>query len=79
MDNIQEQILAELKKQNEYFEKMDWKLWMLQNMIKAIAEENGYTFDIEENTATVETYEEPVERTTSDLKPKYDDSNWSLE
>lgn len=37
-------ILAELKKQTEYLHRMDWKLWMLMNMVQIIGEENGYSF-----------------------------------
>jgi hypothetical protein len=37
-------ILQELKKQTEYLHRMDWKLWMLMNMVQIIGEENGYAF-----------------------------------
>jgi hypothetical protein len=37
-------ILEELKKQTEYLHRMDWKLWMLMNMVQIIGEENGYSF-----------------------------------
>ena len=46
-----EAILAELKELNEtmklfskYLGRMDWKLWMLMNMVRLIGEENGYSF-----------------------------------
>lgn len=39
-------ILAELKRHTEYMHSMDWKLWMLMNMIRIIGEENGYTFKL---------------------------------
>ena len=42
-------ILLELQKQTEYFNRMDWKLWMLMNMVKIIGEENGYTYEINEH------------------------------
>jgi hypothetical protein len=77
-DDIQVQILAELKKQTKYLEQMDWKLWVIQNMFEAKAKADGYEFDIEED-AKQEVYEEPKETLNSDLKPKYDDSNWSIE
>lgn len=40
----QKEVLDELKKQTEYFHRIDWKLWMLMNMVRIIGEENGYTF-----------------------------------
>ena len=42
-------ILLELQKHTEYFGRMDWKLWMLMNMVKIIGEENGYAFEIDEH------------------------------
>lgn len=46
-----EQILSELRSLNQtmtlfsgYIERMDWKLWMMMNMMKIIGEENGYRF-----------------------------------
>lgn len=46
-----EQILSELRNLNQtmtlfsgYIERMDWKLWMMMNMMKIIGEENGYRF-----------------------------------
>lgn len=45
-DLVLSQILEELKKQNEYFERIDWKLWVLQNIVELVARENGYQFDI---------------------------------
>ena len=27
-----------------YLHSMDWKLWMMMNMVKLIGEENGYSF-----------------------------------
>jgi len=40
----QKEVLDELKKQTEYLHRVDWKLWMLMNMVRIIGEENGYTF-----------------------------------
>jgi hypothetical protein len=40
----QKEVLEELKKQTEYLHRVDWKLWMLMNMVRIIGEENGYTF-----------------------------------
>ena len=45
----QTEVLAELKKQTEYLHKVDWKLWMLMNMVRIIGEENGYTFRFGDN------------------------------
>lgn len=46
-----EAILLELKDLNEtmkvfskYLDRMDWKLWMMMNMVRLIGEENGYSF-----------------------------------
>lgn len=74
MADIQTEILAELKKHSEYFERMDWKLWMLQNMIESIAKENGYTFDVATGSEPVE--KEIVEN--SDNQPKYN-KDWGLD
>jgi len=41
---VQMKILEELKKQSEYLHALDWKIWMLMNMIKIIGEDNGYKF-----------------------------------
>lgn len=38
-------ILLELKKQTEYLNRIDWKQWVTMNIVKKIAEENGYTID----------------------------------
>lgn len=46
-DDVQERILLELRKQNEYLHRMDWKFWTIMSMVKVIGEENGYLFDIE--------------------------------
>jgi hypothetical protein len=48
--DVNQQILEELKKQTEYMHRTDWKLWMLMNVVKNIAEENGYTITIKEDT-----------------------------
>jgi len=37
-------IVFELQKQTEYLHRMDWKLWMLMNMIRTMGEDNGYIF-----------------------------------
>ena len=29
-----------------YLHSIDWKLWMLMNMVRLIGEENGYSFNI---------------------------------
>ena len=46
--DTQQLILLELQKQTEYFHRMDWKLWMLMNMVRLIGEENGYHYEINE-------------------------------
>lgn len=43
---VQDAMLLELQKQTEYFHRMDWKLWMIMNMIRTMGEENGYTFSV---------------------------------
>lgn len=47
--DTQKLILEELQKQTEYFHRMDWKLWMLMNMVRLIGEENGYHYEINEH------------------------------
>ena len=47
-DDVQERILIELRKQNEYLHRMDWKFWSIMQMITIIGQENGYMFDINE-------------------------------
>jgi hypothetical protein len=76
MADLQSEILNELKKQTEFFERIDWKLWMIQNMIESIAKESGYTFDVASNNQ-----EEPVERPetpVSGTEPKYN-KDWSID
>ena len=29
---------------NQYMHQVDWKLWMIMNMVRLIGEENGYSF-----------------------------------
>lgn len=41
-------IVFELQKQTEYLHRMDWKLWMLMNMIRTMGEDNGYIFKFNE-------------------------------
>lgn len=43
-DPATEAIVYELQKQTEYLHRMDWKLWMLMNMIQTMGEDNGYIF-----------------------------------
>lgn len=54
--DTQKLILEELQKQTEYFHRMDWKLWMLMNMVRLIGEENGYHYEINEQNP-----DDPVE------------------
>ena len=44
----QQLILQELQKQTEYLHRMDWKLWVLMNVVKTICDENGYHYEINE-------------------------------
>lgn len=53
-------LLEELKKQTEYMHKIDWKLWMIMNMVQIIGEENGYRFKM---------YQSPQEQ----VKENYDE------
>ncbi len=46
--DTQKLILEELRKHTEYMHRMDWKLWMLMNMVRLIGEENGYHYEINE-------------------------------
>jgi len=64
--SVEDQMLTELRTLNEtmsvfskYLERMDWKLWMIMNMIKMIGEENGYMFTTndEDNTKTTGEFE----------------------
>ena len=64
--SVDDQMLTELRTLNEtmsvfskYLERMDWKLWMIMNMIKLIGEENGYMFTTndEDNTKTTGEFE----------------------
>ena len=43
-------IVFELQKQTEYLHRMDWKLWMLMNMIRTMGEDNGYIFKFNEES-----------------------------
>lgn len=35
-------LIREIRIQNDYLNKIDWKLWKLMNMIATVCEENGY-------------------------------------
>ena len=37
-------LIRELRIQNDYLNKIDWKLWKIMNMVSAVCEENGYDF-----------------------------------
>lgn len=37
-------LIRELRIQNDYLSKIDWKLWKIMNMVSAVCEENGYDF-----------------------------------
>lgn len=62
--SVDDQMLTELRTLNEtmgvfskYLERMDWKLWMIMNMIKLIGEENGYMFKTNDEDKTKTTGE----------------------
>jgi hypothetical protein len=80
MPDIQSEILNELKKHTAYFERMDWKLWMIQNMIESIAKENGYTFDVDNaESVSIEEKETAVEFDNQPTyQPKYS-KDWSID
>lgn len=42
--DVQAAMLTELQKQTEYLHRVDWKLWMIMNMVETIGKDNGYTF-----------------------------------
>lgn len=44
--SVQDAMLLELQKHTEYLHRVDWKLWMLMNMVRTIGEDNGYTFSV---------------------------------
>jgi hypothetical protein len=46
--SVNELILLELQKQSEYLNRLDWKFWMMYNIVKVIAEENGYDIETKE-------------------------------
>lgn len=35
-------LIKEIRIQNDYLNKIDWKLWKLMNMVAIVCEENGY-------------------------------------
>lgn len=39
-----------LDSMTRYLHSMDWKLWMLMNMVRLIGEENGYSFSVLDKT-----------------------------
>lgn len=45
-DSVDAAMLLELQKHTEYMHRMDWKLWMIMNMLRTIGEENGYSFSV---------------------------------
>jgi hypothetical protein len=52
------EVLEELKKQTEYLHRVDWKLWMLMNMVRIIGEENGYTFRLHQGLSDMDNIKE---------------------
>jgi hypothetical protein len=54
----QTEVLEELKKQTEYLHRVDWKLWMLMNMVRIIGEENGYTFRLHQGLSDMDNIKE---------------------
>ena len=56
-ETVQDAMLLELRKHTEYMHRMDWKLWMIMNMIKLIGEENGYMFKTNDEDKTKTTGE----------------------
>jgi len=45
-ETVQDAMLLELQKHTEYMHRIDWKLWMIMNMVRTMGEENGYTFSV---------------------------------
>ena len=54
----QTEVLEELKKQTEYLHRVDWKLWMIMNMVRIIGEENGYTFRLHQGLGDMDNIKE---------------------
>lgn len=48
-DTIQN-LTDSLDSMTRYLHSMDWKLWMLMNMVRLIGEENGYSFSVLDKT-----------------------------
>lgn len=46
----------------EYMERIDWKLWVMMNIVKWVAEENGYKFDYSNNTSASTTNVDSIEK-----------------
>jgi hypothetical protein len=42
---------------NQYMHQVDWKLWMIMNMVRLIGEENGYSFKEIDNSMSNSTEE----------------------
>jgi hypothetical protein len=42
---------------NQYMHQVDWKLWMIMNMVRLIGEENGYSFKEIDNSINNSTEE----------------------
>jgi hypothetical protein len=49
-DPATDAIVFELQKQTEYLHRMDWKMWMMMNMIRTMGEDNGYIFKFNEES-----------------------------
>jgi hypothetical protein len=52
------EVLEELKKQTEYLHRVDWKLWMIMNMVRIIGEENGYAFRLHQGLSDMDNIKE---------------------
>ena len=57
--DIQERMYEELRKMNEYHHRMDWKMWVILQMVQQIAIENGYQFNIQGLTGDGDVEDDP--------------------
>ena len=59
--NKLDDVIKRMDIMTQYMERIDWKLWMIMNMVKIIGEENGYHFESYQSGTSTNTTE-PIER-----------------
>lgn len=52
-----ELLRKKLEHVTQYMERIDWKLWMIMNMVREIGQENGYKFNFYNDPSSMNSVE----------------------